>query len=391
MSSRIAASLAQGLTERGHSVDVVTGFPNYPTGKIYPGYSMKWRQIEEEGQIRTIRVPLYPSHSRSAVGRMANFASFGAASTLIGVPSLRKADVAYVYHPPITTAFPAMALRLLKRVPFVLHVQDMWPESVIHSGMGGSNRVGSVLSAVCSAVYRAASEIVVISPGFKELLCERGVPADKISVVPNWVNEGLYGSWPADSAERRLLGPDDARIVLYGGNLGEFQGLDAAILAAERVGPRLHLALVGDGIARERLEDLIKQRDIRNVTILPSRPESEMPRLLAAADAHLVKLQDLPFFASTIPGKTQVALSSGRAVVMAVRGDAARIVDDAGCGLTCAPDIDGLTSAFTRIVAMPQAELTGMGQAGRQYYEMNFSFANATEKIEQSLCRAANR
>lgn len=392
----LARSLAGEFTASGHDLTVLTGFPNYPTGTLFPGYPLRWRRLDTVDGIKTVRVPLYPSHDRSAIRRIANFTSFAAAATLIGAPHLRDVDVAYVYHPPLTAALPAIALRALRNIPFVLHVQDMWPESVTQSGFVNNRRVNDaierVLSRACLAVYSRAAHIVVISPGFKQLLVERGVPADKITIVHNWADESVFRPARADTAARAELGPPHHRIVLYAGNFGDFQGLEDAILAAENVGRErpFSLALVGDGIARRRLEQLVHDRKIDNVRLLPARPSHELTRLLSAADAHLVKLQDLPFFTATIPSKTQVAMASAKALVMAVRGDAADIVQKAECGVTCEPSVEGLGEAFDLLARVPDYAIQALGESGYDYYMNNFSLERSAGQIAECLQQAAD-
>jgi glycosyltransferase involved in cell wall biosynthesis len=394
--ANIVGSLGRELAARGHQVDVVTGFPNYPSGQIYDGYRLRWRQVEDDNGMRIVRVPLYPSHDRSATHRIANYVSFGVTSAMIGVPSLRNVDVAYVYHPPITSAWPAMVLKALKRVPFVLHVQDLWPDSVTHAGMLGNGSkaraVESLLNRACTATYRAAAHIVVISPGFKEILTSRGVPADKISVVYNWADESIHHPDAVDPETRSILGPCDRRIVLYAGNMGDYQNLDVAIRAAASLEhtTNLDLVLMGNGLARPELERLVEELGASNVRFLPSVKPEQMSKFNASADALLVSLKDLPFFAATIPGKTQVALKAGRPVVMAVRGDAADIVGRAQAGLVGAPTQDGLTTAFGALAASDDAELRSFGANGRAAYESQFSLSQGASEIEQILGAAGS-
>src|SRR5689334_2905639 len=161
---------ARELAARGHQVEVLTGFPNYPGGKIYPGYRIRpWMREEIEG-ISILRVALYPSHDKSSFRRVLNYVSFAASAAVLGTAMVRKADVAYVYSPPATIGFAAVILGFLRRVPFVYDIGDLWPDTVAVSGML-SNRVAlRLLDGCCKFVYRGARHIVVISPGFKEQL-----------------------------------------------------------------------------------------------------------------------------------------------------------------------------------------------------------------------------
>ena len=391
----MVGALARELARRDHVVQVVTGFPNYPSGRIYPGYRLRIRDIESDEALRTIRVPIYPSHDRSGVRRFANYLSYAVSSSLVGVPSLSRPEVAYVYHPPITSAWPAALQKLLVRVPFVLHIQDLWPESVTNSGMVGGRQtelVERVLARLCRSTYSAAAHLVVISTGFREALIARGVDPNKISVVHNWADEELFFPKNCEARARAEIGPAEKRVVLYAGNLGDYQGLDSAVRAAASISTTssFHLTLIGDGTARPRLEALVNDLGAPNVWILPPRPAAEVNLLLCAADAHLVCLLDRPFLAATIPGKTQVALASAKFVIMAARGSASDLVEDANAGLTCMPSETGFRDAFLTFCRLTDSELRRTGLAGREYYMRRLSLAHGTDSIEAILLKIAN-
>src|SRR5271169_1128019 len=148
---------AKWLKGQGHRVTVLTGFPNYPSGKLYPGYRLKLRQWEEIEGIRVLRVPLYPNHDRSAFKRSVNYLSFAAAAGLIGLPSIGKVDVIYVMATPPTAGLPPLLTRLFSGVPYLFNVTDIWPEAVVDSGMLNGGLAGRVLSRsldrLCRFVY----------------------------------------------------------------------------------------------------------------------------------------------------------------------------------------------------------------------------------------------
>jgi colanic acid biosynthesis glycosyl transferase WcaI len=387
----IPTQLATWLAERGHMVKVLTGFPNYPTGKIYDRYKVKPLQRERSGTIDIVRVPLVPSHSTSAAGRVANFSSFAASAATIGVAALGPVDVAYVYHPPATIGIPAVALKKARGVPFLLHVQDLWPESVVDSGMLRSPRARSVASAVlgrsCQALYRAAGAIAAISPGFRDVLIERGVPADKVSVVYNWADERLAPE-PRDPELARELGIDGKFVLMYSGNLGPFQGLDTAIRAAYSLSDLegCRLVIAGTGIAEAALRRLASDLGANNVTFLGHRPPSEMPRISALADVHLVSLRDSPALARTIPGKVQALLAAGQPLLLVARGDAADLVTRSGAGWVCVPESPAaLSTVIRRLSRMPPDARTRAGAAGRSFYKENLSLEAGASTIEQLL------
>src|ERR1035437_8715454 len=177
---------ARELAARGHEVEVLTGFPNYPGGHIYPGYRIRpWVREQIDG-ISILRVALYPSHDKSAFGRVLNYVSFAISAALIGTVLIKKPDVVYVYHPPATIGFAAVALGLLRRVPYVFDICDLWPDTVEASGMLSNSVALRLLGKWCNFVYRRARHIVVVSPGFKQKLVDRGVPPVKIDIIHNW-------------------------------------------------------------------------------------------------------------------------------------------------------------------------------------------------------------
>ena len=230
--------LARWLAARGHDVQVLTGVPNYPGGRVYPGYRMRLWQREVMDGVPVLRVPLYPSHDPSARGRVANYTSFALSAATLGAALVGRGDVAYVYHPPATVGLPAIVLKALRGIPFVYHIADMWPESVVDSGMLGNGAlrrgVERLLSRWCHAVYRHSSTITVLSPGFKQLLVDRGVPADKIRVIYNWTDEAMFFPHGRDETLARELGLDGHFNIVYAGNLGPFQGLSTVVRAATR-------------------------------------------------------------------------------------------------------------------------------------------------------------
>jgi glycosyltransferase involved in cell wall biosynthesis len=178
-------TFAKALRERGHEVEILTGFPNYPGGKVYPGYRIRPFQREVMEGIPVIRVPLYPSHDNSAIRRVANYATFALSAAAIGTAAVKPADVMYVYHPPATVAFPAMLIGSIRRIPFVYDIQDLWPDTLGATGMVNNKSLLKMVGRWCRWTYRAAARIVVLSPGFKELLVARGVPREKIEVIYN--------------------------------------------------------------------------------------------------------------------------------------------------------------------------------------------------------------
>jgi len=257
--------LAQGLRRLGHEIQVLTGFPNYPSGKVYPGYKIRpWMRETIDG-FPVLRVALYPSHDRSAVRRIANYLSFASSAATIGVALSSPVDVVYVYHPPATLGLPALFFHWLRKFPFVYHVQDLWPDTLATTEMF-ANRTGlKIVDAYCRFVYKRASHIVVISPGFKRVLIDRGVPQGKIQVIYNWCHDNEIQSVAPDNALARELGMEGRFNIVFAGNVGKAQALDSILSAAPILRsrfPKIQFIILGSGIEAPRLQQRVHDENL---------------------------------------------------------------------------------------------------------------------------------
>lgn len=382
---------AEAFVKRGHQVRVITGFPNYPEGKLYPGYRMRLLQKERSDGVTVYRVAHYPSHDTSTFGRILNYLTF-ALSSAVTIPFIgRRADVVYVYHPPGTTSLPALTLRLLRRTPFVIDVQDLWPDTLAATGVIGSRRILGVVDRWMDFVYRMAGAVSVLSEGFRRKLIERGVPTDKVHVIYNWSPESPPPEGEDKPTWHQLL---EGRFnVVYAGNLGKAQALEEVLKAASKVAeadPTIQFVFIGEGIESGNLKAMAQSMGLANVLFLPRVPFDEIVNALAVADVLLVHLPDDPLFAITIPSKTQAYLAAGRPILMAVHGEAADLVERAQAGIRCRPsDPDGLAAAVQSLRGLPKQELEQMGQRGRVFYEQNLSLDTSIDKLEICLQQAA--
>lgn len=361
--------LAESLQAAGHEVTVLTGFPNYPSGKLYPGYRLKWFQREKINGIPVIRVPLYPNHGKSGIRRVLNYLSFAVSAALLGPWLIPQVDVIHVYHPPATVGWPAWLLSRLRRVPFTYNIQDLWPETLAATGMLHNRTLLGIVGWFASWVCRKASAIHVISPGFRENLLGKGVPARKIHVISNWVDSQAYRPVPPDPQLAGQLGLAGRFNVMFAGNMGAAQGLDTVLDAAGLLSdlPDAQFVLVGDGADLARLKTIAQQRNLENVKFLGRYPIEEMPRLYALADVLLVHLCDDPLFRITIPHKVFACMASGKPVLAAITGEAADIVQSARAGLHCPPsDFRAMADRVRKFHAMPPAQRQEMADDGRR-------------------------
>jgi glycosyltransferase involved in cell wall biosynthesis len=390
----IPANLAGELVTRGHRVRVLTGFPNYPTGRLYPGYRQRWNDTAVLDGVTVRRVPLYPSHDHSGARRAANYLSFAATSSAAAVRYLGDADVVYVYLTP-ATAFAAPALlRLLRGTPAVIHVQDLWPESVTSSSMvprGVAGRlISDALHAAMRRTYRLASSVAVIAPSMRDLVVARGADPARVRVVLNWADETLFRPVEATPSARARIGHRNRCTIMYAGAMGPFQNLEDSIRAAAAVRDDVDLVFVGSGIGEPAARNLTARLGIGNVRFLGRLPMSDMAALYAAADYQLVTLKNLAIFRGTIPSKLPAALSCGSPVLVSVPGDCATIVEANNVGLACPPE-DGpaLADRFRRAAAFSAAERAAMGRRALDCYRAQMSMQAGIDQLEDMLTEAA--
>jgi len=384
---------ARELVRQGFEVEVLTGFPNYPGGKVYPGYRIKLLQREVVDGVQVTRVPLYPNHGQSAIKRVLNYASFAASSLVYGLFMARRADVIYAYHPPLTVGITASLIRLLRRIPVVYDIQDMWPDTLRATGMVNNVRALNVVAAVCQWVYRRVDHIVVLSPGFKRLLVQRGVPDAKVDVIYNWADEAALAA-PQGQLPASFPGPEQFRIV-FAGNMGKAQALDVVLDAAALLqagNSRVCFVLLGGGVEVSRLKQRAAELQLRNVVFLPPVPMAEVGTLLHAADALLVHLRKDPLFEITIPSKTQAYMSVGKPLLMAVNGDAADLVVQSGGGVVAeSENAEALAKAAEALAAMAPEALKAMGDKAQRYYQEQLALRVGVAKFGAIFRRIASK
>ena len=394
-SAALPGIISRSLARRGHHVDVLTGFPNYPSGDLYPGYRVRPYQRETIDGITVHRAPLFPSHDTRAVSRIANYLSFGAGATGVALAKLAQSDAVLVHGTPATAATPAVALKRLRGVPFVFHVQDLWPDTVVSSGFlegARAQRVEAALHRFCDGVYRAAHAVAVTSPGMAERVAARGVPESKISFVPNWADEISFRPTVRDPAVAARLGATRRFTVMYAGIFGEFQALDTLITAASRLRDRkdIGFTLVGGGVAEEQLRAQVGRLGLDNVSFAPMQPFTEMANVLAAGDAQVISLRDRPLSHRTLPSKLQGTLAAGRPIIGALAGDAADVVRDSGAGPVVTPgSVDELAEAIRSLADASRDEVVELGRRAHQYYRDTFSETVNAARISDLLSDAS--
>lgn len=376
-------AFAKELKRQGHDVQVLTGFPNYPGGKIYEGYKLKLYQREEVDGISILRVALYPNHDSSALKRIFNYISFAFMAMLFGIFATKKADVIYAYHPPLTVGIAAIFIKFFRRIPIVYDIQDMWPDTLQATGMLNNNKILNLIGSVCKLVYRFVDHIVVLCPGFKHTLIERNVPKEKISVIYNWCDEqGLTQAKPAKIEYQQMM--QNKFNIVFAGNMGKAQALDSILDVAKKVQDiqDIQFVFVGGGTETERLKQRLITENISNTVFIPRMPMAEVGGVLKLSSLLLVHLKKDPLFEITVPSKTQAYMAMGKPVLMAVAGDAADLIQSAECGcVAISENVESIQAAILKIYHLSASEQLQMGLNARNYYLRELSLESGVKQF----------
>jgi colanic acid biosynthesis glycosyl transferase WcaI len=380
---------ARELVRLGFEVEVVTGFPNYPGGKIYKGYKINLLQREFIDGVNITRIPLYPSHNQSIIKRMFTYISFAASLLIYGLFFAKRANAIYVYHPPLTVSLSALFIKMFRNIPILLDIQDMWPDSLCTSRMLTNSSIINFVGKLCDLVYKNVDMIAVQSPGFKKLLISRGVANSKIDIIYNWADEKLL-SLPKGKLPLAPPKSDKFRIV-FAGNMGKAQGLDTVLKAASLLQSRNSSAffiMIGTGVEVLHLQKLALDLKLMNLIFLPPVPMDKVGAILSKADILLVHLRKDPLFKITIPSKTQAYMAVGKPLLMAVDGDAADIVIKSKCGVVArSGNAESLAKAVGNLESMHYDQLIAMGLNAKNYYQANFSLYIGINKFYQIFNR----
>ncbi|HYN08268.1 MAG TPA: glycosyltransferase family 4 protein [Vicinamibacterales bacterium] len=362
--------------QAGHDVIVLTGLPNYPAGRLYPGYSFRGPYREDFSGTPVRRLPIVLRGPRRGIQLALNYLSFICSAMVLGPFVVRERyDVIFVYAPsPVTQCIPAIWLKFWRRVPVVLWLQDLWPDTLVAVGAVRSNLMLRAFTSLTRWIYGHCNMVLVQSAAFIDGVRRVCPDVRDLRVMMNWADDFYRPQVVAvDAPERHELPP--GFVIVFAGNLGSAQSLETAIAAADLIrGEPVSWVFIGDGNQREFLEQERRSRGLDNVIrFLGWRPAEAMPRYLAMADALLVSLRRNPTMARTIPAKLQTSLAMGRPVLAALDGEGARIVQESGAGIVVTPDDpESLAQGALTLLRAGAAERARMGESARAYATRHF-------------------
>ena len=324
----------------GHEVTVVTCAPNFPEGRLYPGYRNAWRQVEMRSGIRVVRVKTYITANEGFIKRTLDYLSFmlmGFAMALFE----RRPDVVVATSPQFFCAMAGWAASVARRRPFVFELRDFWPASIVAVGAMRRSVVIRALERVEMFLYRRATAIVAVTESFRRELIARGVDGEKIHVVVNGVDATQYRPRPRSTALEAQLGLQGKFVAGYIGTHGLAHALDKVVEAAALLRRREDIVFlfVGGGADRARLEAMVAERRLENVVMLTRQPKERMAEIWSLCDVALVPLRDSAIFKTVIPSKIFECMGMGIPILMSLpEGEATGIVRTMGCGVCVPPE-----------------------------------------------------
>lgn len=378
--------LVSGLADRGHDLVVLTGYPNYPDGEVFPAFRANPGDFAALGDTKIVRVPLLP-RGRGRSRLLLNFFSFALSASTLGVWKLRgqRFDAIFAYEPsPITIGIPAAILRRLKRAPLAFWVLDLWPETLQAIGVVKSKAVLSAVGKLVSFVYRHCDLILAQSRSFVPQIARHLASGERIVYFPGWAEAVLDNSNVEPTSAVPVV--DGSFNVMFAGNVGDAQDFPAILAAAEllKAHREIRWLIVGHGRAAEWVAAEVERRNLgENFLLLGRHPLEQMPAFFKHADALLVSLKDEPVFAMTVPGKLQSYLASGIPVLAILNGESADVVRRSRGGLTCAAgDARALAAAVLKLAALSPAERAEMGRNGKAFSSREFDRATLIARLE---------
>lgn len=377
--SFIINDIVRKLDEQGHEVTVATGKPNYPDGKVFEGYRAGGLQHERYlKRVDVLRVPLWPRGSGGAKNLVLNYLSFVVCGLLFLPWLLRKRefDSILVFAPsPILQAIPAILLKYLKKAKLVLWVQDLWPESLVATGFVKNPYILKAVGWLVRSIYRCCDTLLVQSRAFSDPISHYA-DRKKIVYYPNSIDvrpPANVWSFPVSEELSGIL--ETYFCVVFAGNVGTAQALETLVHAALQLKEDgdVRLVVVGSGSRLEWLRAQKELLDLDNLVLAGRYPPQAMPQIFERSAALLVSLNADPIFAQTVPSKIQAYLAAGRPIIASLNGEGARIIQEAGAGLSApAEQVLPLVAAIREMCEYSGAERDAMGRSGRAYFERYF-------------------
>ena len=371
--------ICEALVELGHSVDVLTSVPSVPLGRFYDGYGWFKRGEKEHNGVNIERVGVFPRKKGGGMRLALNCASF-AVNSLFHLRKFKKNDYDAVFvfnNSPVTKILPAKRFSKVKKIPNIIFLLDIWPQSMFF--LMGMNEKGrrtffrKLAYKVSVWLYKSADLMLLSSEGFEIKLREMGIECE-MAYFPNYAEGFEKGEF---LLKREELGLDETDFVIaFAGNIGKAQGLGLTVEATLAAGiPMMRWLIIGDGPELAALRNAVVEAGLSDKYIFTGWvDERNLPAYFELSDAAFLPLMDREVLNLTVPAKLQTYMYAKKPVVAFLNGAGAKIVEQAGCGVTAkAEDTGALAAALVKLAGFSTDELKRMGESGRAYCDTNFN------------------
>lgn len=364
---RVSELMAEWI-KKGQRVTVQTGFPNHPSGVIPEGYRGAISRRESMFGGKVFRSYIYATPNKGILKRGIGFLSYMFSTMALSSPRSGPADVVIGTSPQFFVAVAAWVTSVFKRAPFVFEVRDLWPEEIVAVGAIKNKLIIKILEAMEMFLYRRSALIVAVAQGTVDTLIARGIPADKIALIPNGVSIERFSKGDGRKVRDRF-GVNGEFLVSYIGTHGMAHRLETVLEAADslREEKEIKFMMVGDGAEKDRLVALAAEKKLDNVIFVPQAPSQEMPDYYDAADVCLAPLRSVSLFERNIPSKLYEIMASSRPTLLGARGESRKMLESAGAGVAFEPENSSDLVANIKSMFADRASLDDMGRKGREY------------------------
>jgi len=386
--------LCKRWVKNGDEVHVITGVPNVPLGVVYDGYRNRFVQTEVIDGIKTTRVWTFIAANKGTTRRILNYLSYMFSSSLAGLLT-RKPDIIIATSPQFFCGWAGVFTSRLRRVPFILEVRDLWPDSIAAVGAMRNGSLLRFLKWLEGKMYAAAHEIVTVGEGYEEELIRKDVQAAKISIIPNGVDREVFYPRYAEEKIRAECGLKNEFVCSYVGTIGMASGLDVVLKAAKLLKDRqrrdIKFLLVGAGAVADELEQQAQGQHLDNVVFLGRRDRRFIPGLLSISDACLVHLKKARIFETVLPSKIFEAAAMAKPIILGVEGHAVDLVQKANAGICIEPEnAEQLFTAVVKLAEDPEL-CRSLGRSGHEYIVKHYDRDSIARDYHSVIIRTCSQ
>ena len=381
--------LVEHLLRQNHNITVISPIPNYPEGKYYKGYGIFKKRYEKYKNLKNFRILVWPRRNGSKINLFLNYLSFIIFSIIPAIfLSFKKFDLVFINQvSPITIAIPGIIVKKIKKIPLIMWVTDLWPESVKDAGNLKSNFIPNLISPIVSYIYNNCSQILVSSRSFIESVKKRTKKKIDIIYLPQWGETTFTDNKPTNFKNDTIESIKDFKI-LFAGNIGIAQDFNCIINAMNEVrNYPIHLVVLGDGRGKQEAINKVNQMKLEsNISFLGTFPLETMPYFFGKADSLLISLKKSEVFAKTIPAKTQSYMAFGKPILTNADGEVSRIIKESSSGLVAnSGNHILLAENMIKLSKLSTNELETMANNCRKYYRKNFNREKILNKLEKII------